>query len=98
MTEKKIIKDVADIFGITVKNILSRRRIRRYVDARVVVSHLLCAYLGMSTTEAGKVINRNHSSIVYFNRKAEDWLRMPILNDRGYKAIRELLVRYGEDE
>ena len=94
MIEREIISDVADIYGITVDNILSRRRIRRYVDARAVVCYLLCFTQGFSTTEVGEVLNRSHSSIVYFNKKTKDWLRMPILNDRGYKAIKKLEKRY----
>lgn len=98
MIEQDIMKDAADIYGITVENILSKRRIRRYVDARAVVCYLLCFTQGYSTTEAGNVLNRNHSSAVYFNKKTKDWLRMPILNDRGCKAIRLLLKKYGEED
>jgi len=95
MIEQDIISDVADIYGITVDNILSRRRIRRYVDARAVVCYLLCSIRGFSTTEVGEILNRNHSSIVYFNKKTKDWLMMPIINDRGYKAIKKLEKKYG---
>lgn len=97
MIEQDIINDVADIYGITVDNILSRRRIRRYVDARAVICYLLCVIRGFSTTEVGEILNRNHSSIVYFNKKTKDWLRMPILNDRGVKAINKLVIKYGSN-
>lgn len=95
MIEQEIISDVADIYGITVENILSRRRLRRYADARAVICYLLCFTQGFSTTEVGKVLNRNHSSIVYFNKKTRDWLRTPIINKRGACAIKELEKRYG---
>lgn len=95
MIEQEIISDVADIYGITVENILSRRRLRRYADARAVICYLLCFTQGYSTTEVGKVLNRNHSSIVYFNKKTRDWLRTPIINKRGACAIKELEKRYG---
>ena len=94
MIQDKIISDVADFFGISASDILSRRRVRRYVDARAVVCHLLCRTQGYSTTEAGKAINRDHATVVYFNKKTLDWIRMPILNGKGYKAIRELEKRY----
>lgn len=95
MIEQDIINDVADIYGITPNDILSKRRIRRYVDARAVVSYLLYYIKGLTTTEVGKLLNRNHASVIYFNRKAEDWLRTPILNKRGASAIAELKKRYG---
>ncbi len=97
MIEQDIISDVADMYGITVDNILSRRRIRRYVDARAVVCYLLCFTQGYSTTEVGKVINRDHSSVVYFNKKTTDWLRMPFLNAKGVKAIHKLVMKYGSN-
>lgn len=95
MIEQEIISDVADIYGITVENILSRRRLRRYADARAVICYMLCFTQGYSTTEVGRVLNRNHSSIVYFNKKTRDWLRKPLLNKRGACAIKELEKRYG---
>lgn len=95
MIEQDIISDVADIYGITVDNILSRRRVRRYVDARAVISYILYYIKGLTTTEVGDVLNRTHASVIYFNRKAEDWLRKPILNKRGARAIMEMEKRYG---
>lgn len=98
MIEQDIISDVADMFGITVGNILSKRKIRRYADARTVICYLLRTTQRMGVEEIGDLLNRTHATVVYFNRKAEDWMKMPILNDRGYKAIRKLLVKYGEED
>lgn len=94
MIEQEIISDVADLYGITVDNILSRRRIRRYVEARSVVSYILYYVKGMTTIEVGEILNRTHASILYFNRNAKDWLRTPLINERGACAIRELEKRY----
>jgi len=95
MIEQDIISDVADIYGIKASDILSRRRIRRYSDARTVVCYMLHTNLGLSTTEVGKMLNRTHATVIYLNRKAADWLRKPILNRRGACAIKELEKRYG---
>jgi len=95
MIEQEIMSDVADIYGITVSDILSRRRLRRFADARAVICYLLCFTQGYSTTEAGRVLGRDHSSVVYFNKKTMDWLRTPIINKRGACAIKELEKRYG---
>ena len=96
MIEQEIISDVADIYGITVDNIISRRRIRKYVDARVVVSYVLYYFRSVTLMEIGKRLNRSHASIIYFNRKADDWMRMPAINDEGYKAIKKLKEKYGK--
>jgi len=95
MIEQEIMSDVADIYGITVNDILSRRRLRRFADARAVICYLLCFTQGYSTTEVGRVLGRDHSSVVYFNKKTMDWLRTPFLNKRGACAIKELEKRYG---
>lgn len=95
MIEQDIISDVADIYRITVDNITSKRRIRRYVEARMVVSYLLCSMQGLTTTEVGDLLNCTHASVIYFRDKAKDWLRTPILNKRGADAIMELKKRYG---
>ena len=97
MIERDIISDVADIYGITVDNITSKRRIRRYVEARMVVSYLLCLKQGMTTTEVGELLHCTHASVVYFRNKAKDWMRTPILNKRGADYIKKLERRYGSD-
>ena len=97
MIENEIISDVADFYGITASNILSKRRVRRYVDARTVVCYLLRYVCTMTTTEIGDVVHLDHTSVVYHNKKAQDWLNMPKLNDKGAKAIIELKKRYGNE-
>lgn len=96
MIEQEIISDVADIYGITVDNILSRRRLRKYVDARCVISYVLYYVKKATLADIGRALNRTHATIIYFNKKAEDWVNSPILNKRGACAIKELEKRYGE--
>lgn len=98
MIEQDIISDVADIYCITVDNITSKRRIRRYVEARMVVSYLLCSMRGLTTTEVGDMLHCTHASVIYFRNKAKDWLKMPILNNMGVKAIRKLEKRYKTED
>lgn len=95
MNEQDIISDVADIYGITVDNILSKRRLRKYVDARCVISYVLYYVKSATLVDIAKRLNRTHATIIYFNKKADDWLRSPWLNKRGACAIRELEKRYG---
>ena len=97
MIEQEIISDVADIYGITVDNILSHRRLRRYVDARSVICYLLCAVRGITTTEVGDMLNRTHASVIHLRKNGENWQRCPMLNKRGACAINELKKRYGSN-
>lgn len=94
MTGQDVIGDVADIYGITASDIVSQRRIRRFTDARAVVCYLLYYRKRMTLVEIAKMLNRTHATVIYFNRKAGDWLRTPMLNKRGASAIRELEERY----
>jgi len=95
MIENDIISDVADMYGITTSDILSKRRVRRYVDARKVISHVLYHGLGMTLSEIGRILHCTHATIIYFNRKADDWLNFPVTNNKGASIIRELEERYG---
>lgn len=98
MIEQDIMSDVADIYGITISDIKSRRRLRRYADARAVICYMLYSVKSMTLVEIAKMLNRTHASVIYFNRKAEDWLQTPLLNKRGACAIRELERRYKTED
>lgn len=98
MIENDILRDAADLFGVTVEAVTSAMLHRQYADARAVVCYVLCSMRGMSTTEVGRMIHRTHATVIYYNRKADDWLRMPKLNRRGACAIRELENRYKDQK
>jgi chromosomal replication initiation ATPase DnaA len=94
MIDTDIIRDAADLYGITIQDITSPCRKRRMADARAVVCYLLHSCIGLSSPEIGRMLKRTHATVLYFNRRADDWVRTPRLNPRGAAAIKELRQRY----
>jgi len=94
MRTNQIISDVADLYGITQDDITSRKRHRRFADARAVICYIMCALDGYTFSEAGRSIHRTHASVIYFVRRASWWMRSPVLNQRAVAAIKELTKRY----
>jgi len=80
-TYKYIIDSVLLHYGITELILRSETRLRRVVDARKVIGYLLHVKLGMSSTEVGNLINRDHATVLHYRRYVESQI---ILN-RKYK-------------
>lgn len=95
MIDQDIMSDVADLYGITVEDIVSRCRVRKLADARAVVCYLLHGKAKMSCVEVGQMIHRTHATVLYFKRRACEWVSRPALNRRAVCAIKELEKRYG---
>lgn len=95
MIEKDIISDVADIYGIEPCDVSSKCRVRRFADARTVACYLLYSIPRMTYAEIGRALHVTHASAIYHKKKADDWLKAPVLNRRGACAINELKKRYG---
>lgn len=94
MRTNQIISDVADLYGITQDDITSRKRQRKYADARAVICYIMCALDGRTFSEAGRTIHRTHASAIYFVSRATWWMQYPFLNQRAVAAIKELSKRY----
>lgn len=94
VTAKDIINRVAEIYGITAEDMSSKERHRIYTDARAVACYVLCSLHLCTFSEVGRMLHKSHSTVMYHNHKACDWLRAPKLNPRGVKAIREIEKEY----
>lgn len=95
---KNIINDVAEHYGITLEDLQSSKRKRPLPDARAIIFWLLCFSLNMSTTEAGKQLNRDHSTVVIAIRKVEDWFTVPQIYRRELNLINNLDQKYEAKE
>lgn len=90
----RIVNDVAEFYGITLEALQSSKRTRPLPDARAIIFWLLCFTLNMSTTEAGKLLNRDHSTVVIAIRKVENWLTVPQIYRRELNLINKLDQEY----
>jgi chromosomal replication initiation ATPase DnaA len=87
MGTKQIISQVAKSYGVTPADILSNKKHRIFADCRTVICYVLCEGMGLPAIRVGVLLNRTHVTVLYHVAKGKDWLRMPILNNRGAAVI-----------
>lgn len=66
-----ILSVVAETTGVSESDIFGEERKTDYVLARFIISHELKLY-GLSASEIGRVIHRNHATIIHHLRKYRD--------------------------
>ena len=66
---EQLISSVEIITGVTYKQILSTNRSRYLVDARKILVNVMRKHLGLTCYQVGKVIDKDHSSIIYYERQ-----------------------------
>ena len=93
MTADNIIKQVADLYGVSAGDVLSRKRDRIFADCRTVIFYTLCELNKMSYKQAGRILCRTHPDAIYHVAKAKDWINNPRLNLDGSAAILEMECR-----
>ena len=87
MNPNDIIKQVADFYGVSEGDVLSRKRDRIFADCRTVICYVLCVGMGLPAIRVGALLNRTHVTVLYHVAKGRDWLQIPMLNNRGAAVI-----------
>ncbi len=90
----KVIGEVAMHYMIVPDDLHRPTRERHVADARAVVFYLLHRRMGMSSTQVGKLFNRNHATVLAAVRRCEEWLTMPMLNPKAVNLIRYIVNEY----
>ena len=90
MTANNIIKQGADYYGVSVGDVLSRKRDRIFADCRTVICYVLCVGMGLPAIRVGAMLNRTHATVLYHVAKGRDWVADPRLNMDGSAAILEM--------
>jgi len=63
---EKIMQIVCIVCNIDKDEMYSRTRTRNLVNARVLFSHLVNKYTSYTKTRIGKMINRDHATVLYY--------------------------------
>lgn len=82
-TAEGYLNKVCNEFNLTTKQLRGRSRKREIVDARSILMHLLYMRLNMTSTEAGKYLNRDHSTVLYNCKKVNNLMDV----DRDFKEL-----------
>jgi len=90
MTANNIIKQVADFYGVTPADIMSKKKHRILADCRTVIFYTLCDLYRMPYKHAGQALHRSHADVMYHVAKGRDWVTDPRLNMDGSAAILEM--------
>jgi len=68
-----VVRAAGQEFGVSPDEVLSRRRIGRFVAARQVSYYLLRTAARKTTTEIGKAFGRDHSTVVEGCQTIDAW-------------------------
>jgi len=83
-------QELVDLVNDTCEcNIMNKGRLRRDVDGRMIFSQIL-HQSGMSKSSIGRVLNKNHATIVYYTRKFDGYLKHDPLMRSRYGYISEI--------
>jgi chromosomal replication initiation ATPase DnaA len=92
---EQLLKDVSDYTGISIENLKSKNRDRPYVYARNLFCFAAKAiYQHVGTTAIGRIINRDHATVLHSLRMANDFI---YTGDPFAEAISEFANQMGSD-
>lgn len=80
---EKLFECVEEVTGIDKQTILSQKRDSEIAMARNIIGYMLYKEIGVKTTQAGKILKRDHSTIVYYAKTFET-------NYNYYKEYRDV--------
>tara|TARA_R110000868_G_scaffold203612_2_gene451518 strand:- start:1884 stop:2258 length:375 start_codon:yes stop_codon:yes gene_type:complete len=80
-TPDEVIKRVSERLNIPIFELKGKSRKREIVDANMMLSFLLRSYLKLSFKSIAKILNRDHSTIIYRVNEHEKL----VISDRGYR-------------
>lgn len=91
-----IARQIANELGVSWSELTSRSRRRNLVDARRIISYILTRYL--SLTDVGKIINRDHASVLFVKRSCADLLETDYKFKNQYGQIISQYEKIIKDE
>jgi len=97
----EVIRHISQALMIPVESVKSETRSAGPLDARRVIAKLLVDYYEMGFTEAGRLLNRDHSTIINAKRYADDLLETDENFQNKFKAALNAVQtngKYGSDD
>ena len=91
ITSDDVLQIVSDVTGVKRSDIVSKKRARTIVIARMLVSYICRNDLRMSFEKVGKVVNRTHCSILHQVRVVDNELEFTAKTNNDAWQIKESL-------
>ena len=92
--QKIVINQIEAEIGVPFSVIKSTRRTHEVVIARQILCHIFRTVFKLSFKTIGRMLNRDHSTIIYSVNEAEN----RILYDREFKELYEMAKKHTETE
>ena len=89
---------VCQIYNITPDDIYSKNRTQHILYARHTFNHICRRTLRMSLESIGRIINRDHSTIIHSVRQTNDLIEYDRQFSKTYQQTHELLDSYRDEE
>ena len=96
MKYKRLIESIANLYDITSKDILGKCRKAHISEARIIVAYIL-RHVGYSFPEIGEILNRHHSSIIYFLNVFKSRYEYEVNFRNRVDNMLDLVDYYGEE-
>ena len=84
-----LFKTIEAVTGLKKKDILAKNRNKYVAMTRNILGYILYREIGLTSTDTAKIIERNHSTIVFYGKTFKD-------NYHYYKDYRELYTTITE--
>ena len=87
----KLLKNISEVFDVTIEDILKRKRYRKYIYPRHLYITMILTKSSMSTTSVGNVVGYNHATVLHAAKNTNN-----LLLDKEYgPKIRKIMAIYG---
>lgn len=91
MTHNDVLCIVTQRTDVTSGELRSRSRVQNICEARHIAAYALHVMLGYSTTAAGKLLNRDHASVMHSCDVCMEWLDDERVNPSAARLLRQVI-------
>lgn len=88
---ENIITAAAEVYGVSVEDIMSDSRKRKIAEARQMAMYLCHEKTLLDLADIGIVFGRTHATVIHSLNKIDDLLEIDRLTKRNYELITELI-------
>ena len=88
--KEKVLAVATEMTGCTIDDICSDSRDNILVVARWLITYHLCQVEGYTTTQSGRVVNRDHATVLYGIKQ----IKRVIENPNRHRALYNFLERF----